>query len=236
MKIEIAKMKLIYLPIVVACIFISAACLKGDVNFENKLSVFLNAGARQPALNPSTQPWVISPAFSLGAGAGVNERIMLVGEYEFGKVYNDILSTSTFKIGRENADRYWQINTIKAKIKYYFISKSNFVPYMTSGIGICFWSIKHYSSDEPIQVPDSDGIPGDYSANEFLLNGGFGFEWFVRENISISADASFNYLTGIGADFADSVQDFRSKAYGDIKFGFSLYFTMQKGDISITEY
>ncbi|HDS01567.1 MAG TPA: hypothetical protein ENO22_06455 [candidate division Zixibacteria bacterium] len=226
--------RIIHLALSILTLVLWAGTLHADFSLERKFSLFIIAGARQPAFNPGWQPWVISPAFSMGAGIGLNERLMLTGEFEFGKVYNDTVSNSIYKIGRENADRYWQINTIKTRLKYHFTGESKFVPYLASGIGLSFWSIKFTADDEAVQVRDGNGDIVDYSATEFLLSGGLGCEWFVRENISVSVDACLNYLTGIGADFSDSVQDFRSRAYGDLKFGVSLYFPLEKGEVSIS--
>lgn len=222
------------LLIVVSIILVSYGTARADFSMEKKFSLFLNAGGRQPALNPKWQPWVISPAFSLGAGYGLNEEVTLIGEFEYGKVFNDSISHDVIKIGKENANEYWKISTAKIKIKYSLIGNSQFIPYATGGAGLAFWSIRSVYTDEKLEVQDGNGSNIGYGATEFLLCGGVGLEWFLREDISITADATFNYLTGLGADFSQRTNDYRSRAYGDIKFGVSVYFGLEKGAISIS--
>lgn len=218
---------------ILALSILSGSILSAEVSMEKKLVLSVNAGARQPALNPYWQPWVISPAFSFGAGYGLNDEMTIFGELEYSKVYNDSnASTSTIKIGKENADRYWSNTAIKFKLKYSLIGNSPFVPYATAGAGVSIWSINDKFTDDPLQVKKSEDESTDYSASEFFISGGLGYEWFFRDNMSFTVDAQFNYLTGLGADFVQSVEDRRSRGYGDIKVGFSIYFKLEKGSIS----
>ncbi len=230
------KQSKIFIPVLVSSILLlSAHVLMAEVSMEKKLVLTVNAGARQPALNPYWQPWVISPAYSIAAGYGLNDEMTIFGEFEYSRVYNDSnVSASTIKIGKENADRYWNNTSIKAKLKYSLIGNSEFVPYFTAGMGISIWSINDVFTEQVLMVPEPGGNLVEYSASEFFISGGAGYEWFFRENMSLSLDAQFNYLTGMGADFAQSVEDRRSRGYGDIKIGFSVYFPLEKGTISIS--
>jgi outer membrane protein OmpA-like peptidoglycan-associated protein len=234
MKTSHRKSGIFFYLIVLLVIFITTGTASADFSMENKFSLFISAGARQPSLNPTSQPWVISPAYSIGAGYGINEEVMLICEFEYGKVYNDSISKSVIKIGNDNANEYWKISTAKVKIKYSLIGNSPFVPYVTGGTGLAFWSIRSNYTGDKLEVEDGDGNNVGFSATEMLLSGGLGLEYFFRKDMSIYADATFNYLTGLGTDFSQTVNDQRSHAYGDVKFGVSLYFGLEKGEMSIS--
>jgi len=95
-------------------IIISSVSVQAEISLEKKISLFFNAGPRQPALNPRWQPWVIAAAYSGGISYGMSEEIALSLNFDHSKVYNDTLSSSTYKIGREMADRYWRINNLSS--------------------------------------------------------------------------------------------------------------------------
>jgi outer membrane protein OmpA-like peptidoglycan-associated protein len=208
---------------------LTAGNLMAEISMEKKFMLSFSAGARQPALNETYQPWVISPTFAGAIGIGLSEEIALFAEFDYAKVYNDSISCSTFKIGKEAADEYWKIGTLKLKLKYYLIGNSNLLPYFTGGLGFSSWSIHSNYTDEKLRETDGSGDSADFSATELVLSAGVGGEWFVKDNISLYMDAQFNYLTGAGADFSKATNDIRSRAYGDIKFGVAFHFGLEKG-------
>ena len=65
----------------------------------------------------------------------------------------------------------------------------------------------------------------------FLCIGG-GYDWFLSDNFSLNLDLQFNRLLGIGADFSEDIDDYRSHAYAEIKVGFSFYFGLSGSDDS----
>lgn len=227
-------------PILFGLIIVSFMLLSGnllaEISMDKKLSLYYTNGPRMPALNPHFQPWIISSTFGGGIGYGFNDEVMLFAEFDYSKIYNDLISEKIFKIGREDSDRYWKVLSPRLKLKYSLIGNSRLVPYFTAGVGLSIWSINDEATGEKMMVTDSDGQPTEYSANELFFSGGAGYEWFISEKFSLNLDAQFNYLTGIGANFSDSTNDFRSRAYADIKIGISYYFNLSvdKGSSSIS--
>jgi outer membrane protein OmpA-like peptidoglycan-associated protein/opacity protein-like surface antigen len=230
----ILRQNLNFILLFLVIMILTSAVVQAEISMEKKVSVFFSAGPRQPAFNPRWQPWIIAASYSGGIGYGLSEELALFASFENATVYNDTLSTSIYKIGKEVADRYWKINTLKLNLKYYLIGNSRFIPYVTVGTGLSFWSEHDVLNDEKLQVADKNGVIKDYSATELLLSLGGGYEWFVRDNISINIDAQLNYLTGMGADFAQILEDERSRGYGDIKFGISYFFHTEKGSATFS--
>ena len=179
-------------------ILLTAGNLVAEISMEKKFMLSFSAGARQPALNKTYQPWVISPTFAGAIGIGLSEEVALFAEFDYSKVYNDSISNSTFKIGKEAANEYWKIGTLKLKLKYYLIGNSRLLPYFTGGLGFSSWSIHSNYTDKKLKVTDGDGNITEFSAAELVISAGVGGEWFVRDNISLYMDAQFNYLTGAG--------------------------------------
>jgi len=207
----------------------SSRNLSAEITMEKKFSLFLSAGARQAALNETSQPWALSPTFSGALGIGLSEEIALFAEFEYSKLYNDSASTSTFKLGKDNANQYWKMGILKLKIKYNLIGNSRLMPYITGALGLSSWSVHDRFTGEKIEVTDGGGNPADFSAAEMIISGGVGGEWFVSDHFSFCLDAQFNYLTGVGADFSEATNKIRSRGYFDIKLGIAFYFNLEKG-------
>jgi len=201
-----------------------SSLLYADISHENKIALHFSLGARNPALNSSTQPWSLSSVYCAGIGYGFSEDVMLFAEFDFSKIYNDTLSDKIFKLGRDDADRYWKIRTFRLKLKYSMIKNSRLIPYLTGGTGVSIWSIHDIISDEKLKVTDGNNDSTEYSATEIFFSGGGGYEWFLHDNLTLNLEAQFNYLIGLGADFSQSVNDNRSHAYGEIRVGITYYF------------
>jgi len=225
---------LLLLWLIIAGLMLIPANLLAEITMEKKLALYYINGARNPALNPGSQPWIISATYGGGIGFGLNDEVMLFAEFDYSMIYNDKKSDNIFKIGRQNADRYWKVRSTRLKLKYSLIGNSRLVPYVTAGAGLSIWSVHDLrtgrSSKLQIMLTKLQIL---VPPNCFFLGGG-GYEWFITDNFSLNLDAHFNYLMGIGADFSQTTNDNRSHAYGDIKIGISFYFNLDKGSSSFT--
>jgi len=210
-------------------ILFSLSCLSAadEANAERttrKWSIQPSAGVRQAAFNHFQQPWVLSVTYDARvyhrASAAMSLGVML----SYSKLYNDPVSTATFKIGRERADAYWKTSCLGFLGKIYLNSEADFEPYLEFGTGLSSWEVCAVTTDRPQVVRNSDGTETDFRATELFLMTGVGAESFIHPRLCINYNIELFYLTGLGADFDGETNDSRSRGFVNLHVGVGFYF------------
>jgi outer membrane protein OmpA-like peptidoglycan-associated protein len=181
-------------------------------------------GLRQPTLNRKHQPWVISPTYGIRLMYRANENMSLGAMFTYSGVYNDSVSTETFKIGREESSEVWSSMDIGGLVKMHVYTDRKFMPYLRFGLGLSIWNIENVQSGDILTATDGDGNDTEYKANEIFLLTAIGANSFIHPRWSINYNIEFTYLTGIGADFAKETEDFRSHGYANFNVGLAFHF------------
>ncbi len=191
---------------------------------NGKWTAQFRLGGRQPTLNESSQPWVVSLNYDFRLLHRVSDPVSIGLFASYSKVYNDSISNSTIKFGREFADRYWKTLSYGAVAKFHVNTTGRFRPFLEVGAGITSWEVSDLNSDQPSVVEDSDGNDTDFKTTELSLMAGLGAESFIHPRWSINYGIEFHLLTGLGADFADEVNERRSHGIFNVNVGVGFYF------------
>jgi outer membrane protein OmpA-like peptidoglycan-associated protein len=174
------------------------------------------------------QPWVISATYGIEAYYKVSGKLSIGPMLSYSKMYNDSLSNSTFKIGRENANIYLKNLCVGLACKMYVYSNGAFAPHLRFGAGVSSWEVDAMSTHSPVTVVSSEGKPRDFAATEMYLLLGIGAESYIHPHWSIDYGFDLYFLSGLGADFDGETNNIRSRGYGDINIGVAYHFGGKK--------
>jgi OmpA-OmpF porin, OOP family len=198
---------------------------------NRKFSIHLDLNGVQPALNDSAQVWLFSPYWGADFQYMLDQQTALMFSYRTGKIYNDSISTSTFKFNNDRANRRWKVTSFAIGPKFYLNQRKGTTPYFVSKLEMIMWDIKTYPGGKSIEIQDGDGVAKDYKATELAITAGFGLEQLIGDRFALSLGAEFTYLTDLGADFAQWVNNSRSKAFLQFGAGLSFHFGGKHRDL-----
>ncbi|MBU2626183.1 MAG: OmpA family protein [candidate division Zixibacteria bacterium] len=187
-------------------------------------SAQLSGGIRQPTLNQKHQPWAVSPSFDGRLCYRLTKSVSVGGLLSYSKIYNDSVSTSTFKIGREQANEYWKSVNLGLVIVVHIDNSSQTYPGLKFGIGISSWEANRVENDKPVIVSRPDGSETDYKASELFLMTGIGGETPIHPRWGITYDIDLYVMPGFGADFDSRTNDYRSHGYANLRVGLAFHF------------
>lgn len=191
---------------------------------SRKWSIQLGAGLRQPGFNHLHQPWVLSATYDATVYHSISRTVSLGVLFSYSEVYNDSVSTATFKFSREKADAYWKNRCFGVAGKVYLYPEGNFAPHLIFGSGLSSWEVISIATGRPQVVKASDGTETDYKATELFFMAGVGSESFIHPRWSIYYGLELFYLTGMGADFDRETNDGRSRGFANFEIGMVFYF------------
>ncbi len=81
--------------------FVAASLAAGDDG--SRWSLHLRTGLRQATFNKKHQPWAIAPTIDFKVYFRAGTAFSIGAAFNYSKIYDDSLSTKTFKIGNGNA-------------------------------------------------------------------------------------------------------------------------------------
>jgi len=187
-------------------------------------SAQLSGGIRQPTLNQKHQPWAVSPSFDGRICYRLTKSVSIGGLLSYSKIYNDAVSTSTFKIGNGQADEYWKSVNLGLVIVVHVDNSSQMYPSLKFGIGVSSWEVNRVENDKHVIVSGPDGLDKDYKASELFLMAGIGGESLIHPRWGITYDIDLYVMPGLGADFDSRTNDYRSHGYANLRVGLALHF------------
>lgn len=133
-----------------------------------------------------------------------------VGRY---RLYNDTTSGSTFDLGSADQNATWQFRGTRlgVTVDRDLLSHAHDLRWTIGlGGGLMLWEVIDPDADTALEVTGSRRQSMDYSADEIVLSGQTMIGLALSRHWTVGLHARADYLTGLGADFADTVMDARN--------------------------
>lgn len=191
---------------------------------DRPYSLHLEFGGVQPALNDSAQVWLFSANYGGAIQYMLTPQFGLLLSTRHTAIHNDSVSTSIFKLDKERANRKWTITRLSLGPKIYLDQRKRSNPFLYSTIDLLVWKVSNVQQGTTMKVANSSGNIIDYSASEMGVSLGLGFERLFAERIGLAFSGELTFLTGVGADFAQSVNNARSRALLQFSAAISVHF------------
>lgn len=177
-------------------------------------------------------PWfAVEPTFGLRLDTHLGGKWCLELSMSRFAIHDDTTFNSEIAMGsnEEHRIRTWKGYDITL-LSYYrlFPYSSRFT--LTGGLGggLSFWKMFDAKGDTILYRPGERGELMEFSASEIFLTVATGMEYRLKSHWKLNIDINANYLTGLGLEFADSVESSRSR--WNMKIGFALsYFFWKPG-------
>ncbi len=198
-----------------------APVARGDAG---RFSLQLHFGGVQPALNDSAQIWLFAPIVGGELQYWIKPQTALALGVRFAQIDNDSINASLLKINNERANRRLSMVGVSLAPKFYLQPRQGAAPFIQPRIEMLIWKVKRRPGNETVSVVDGNGIVTDFSAAEMALGVALGVEKSLGKRIALSAAAEFSHLTGLNADFADWVENSRSRALLQFSAGLAISF------------
>ncbi len=186
----------------------------------------VGGGGAQAMLNSTVQPWAIGIEGRLGLDLRLDNRWRLALTGGWRRFWNDTTTSATLKLPdpEKAASRVWTSVAVNLGIRRLFSMSGRVIPYLQAGGGLTTWEVADYESGQAIQVLDGDGDLVDFSASEWHAMAGTGVEINLARSTILRLGADFYFLTGAGTDFAETVDDWRSRGNLVVSFALATYF------------
>lgn len=145
-------------------------------------------------------------------GYRIAERLTIgfdVGRFQ---LYNDTTSGSAFDLGSADKNATWRFRGTRLGLTLDrdLLSHAHDLRWAIGlGGGLALWEITDPAADTALKVSGSRGQTMDYSADEIILSGQTLLGLALSPHWTIGIHARADYLTGLGADFDDTVMDIR---------------------------
>jgi len=150
-------------------------------------------------------------AFQLMGGDESSEIGILTG-FNFGYLFTDrfgfdlTFDAGSAAPGQDTGDMEYKtyIYPFSLGLRYFLKEDARFAPYLTTGIGVMFWSIYDITdADEGFLALNPDGVRmGKSSNNDAFLLLGLGAQFYMTENLALDMGVRYDYLLGHETDFS----------------------------------
>ncbi len=163
--------------------------------------------------------------------------------FSYFKIYNDSSAHNEFQFGSEKANRIsaWNGYGLSLLFKYrIFPGYGRFGLNLGLGGGITDWKITDAESDETLLVEGERGGNVELATTEIVIGPMIGIEYHAHRHLAVSFDIRGDYYTGLGREFAGSVEDelshwnFRFGVGVDYLFGNQVQRTISRKEIPKT--
>ncbi|TFH65740.1 MAG: OmpA family protein [Candidatus Zixiibacteriota bacterium] len=191
---------------------------------DRPYSLHFSFGGAQPALNDSTQIWLISPIVSGHIQYMLSPQTGVILAAGYSAIYNDSINASVLRLDIARANRIWTTTSVSLGPKFYLHRRKGMTPYIALTADLVVWKIANRTDHRPVLVLEKSDAVVDYSAWELGATAGFGFEKLFGNRIGLAVEADLTYLTGVNTNFAQSVIHARSRALFRIMAGLSVNF------------
>jgi hypothetical protein len=191
---------------------------------DRPYSLHFSFGGAQPALNDSTQIWLISPIVSGHIQYMLSPQTGFILAAGYSNIYNDSVSVSVLELDKGRANRKWTTTSLSFGPKFYLHRRRGITPYIAMTADLLVWKIVNKADSKPVLVLEKSDAMVDYSAWELGGTAGFGFEKLFGNRIGLAVEADLTYFTGVNTNFARSVINARSRALLQIMAGLSINF------------
>jgi outer membrane protein OmpA-like peptidoglycan-associated protein len=196
---------------------ISAAALFGTILFgpiasatdDQRFSI--GAGFGLSTLNAGQPPWfTLGQELHIKADAHLKNNWRLEIGYSTYKAYDDATASGEFQLGsaEESRTRAWRGFDISGLVKYRWLPIGSRLG-LTAGLGagISNWRMANPGTGLTLATSDERGITTEFKTSEIFLASVFGIDYRFRDNWKAGIDLYSNYLTGVGREFDNVVED-----------------------------
>jgi len=142
------------------------------------------------------------------------------------KNYADSGASGHFSFFSDKDKAPLAIKSVRAglDIDYRLKKGSRLRPVVGAGMGYMFWKYVDPEADTLLLTRGDHDNTVKFEASELYLSGSLGFEYDASSRLSLGLKTTFDYLTGIGTAFSDSVNDLRGRlamrVNASISYGF----------------
>jgi len=210
----------------IAFLLLAAFCVApAAVGGSNRVyTIQLHGGVLQPVLNDSAQVWLLAPAFGVDAQIQLTPRLALAASLQYAQIDNDTCVASFLDIGNDRSNRRWKVTTLSFGPRLYLKERGGLAPFLQAQAAAAIWSIHSRANDAKLVVQSGDGGKTDLAATEIAVSAAMGLEYQISRRIAFGLTTTMTYLTGLGTDFADWVNDSRSRGIVSAVAGISFSF------------
>ena len=191
-------------------------CLSGAQLFagikHRPYALELELSGVQPALNDSAQVWAFRPSYGVGFQYMISPQTGFELKVRQTNIYNDTTAASLLKYDRQNASQLWEIKSFALGPKFYLGRREKTTAFVATRMQVMFWRVISLPSKEVVEVTNKSDGPTDFTATELGFTAGLGIEHIFWERLGLTTSFNFTWLSGMGADFSDEVNSFRSRA------------------------
>lgn len=185
-------------------------------------TVQIHGGVQQPLFNDSAQIWLLAPAFGADAQIQLTPRLALTASLQHAQIDNDTCAASFFDIDNDRSNHRWKVTTLSLGPRLYLKERSGLAPFLQAQAAAVIWSIHSRADDAKLVVQSGDGGKTDLAATEIAVSTAMGLEYQISRRFAFGLTTTLTYLTGLGTDFADWVNDSRSRGFVSAVAGISL--------------
>lgn len=127
--------------------------------------------------------------------------------------YTDSSSTGKFGFFADKSDAQFEISSLRFGFDLLFRLKkeSKFQPTFGLGLGYAIWKYKDPIADTVIKTIDQKGGLVELAAAEMYISPSLGLDINLSSRTILGLSGSYDFLTGVGTSFADSVNNSRTQ-------------------------
>lgn len=187
-------------------------------------TIQLHGGVVQPVFNDSAQIWLLAPAFGFNVQIQLTKRLALTASLQHAQIDNDTCVASFLDIDNDRSNRRWKLTTLSFGPRLYLKERGGLAPFLQAQAAAVLWSVHSRADDARLVVQSSDGGKTDLAATEIAASAAVGLEYQISSQIAFDLTTTLVYFTGLGTDFADWVNDSRSRGIVSAVAGISISF------------
>ncbi len=215
-----------YVAILLFSILWLSSALSADDAYRYRFGINYGLGNLRAAQKP-----YYTFNHSWGIAAGINgRRSTLSFSLLFQQNYSDSTASGHFGFFSKKDRATLTFKSIRAGFDYdfYLLETGRYRPMIGAGLGYMIWKFTDPAGDTVVQTVGPKGSRTDFSAAEMYLSGSAGLEITASRRWVIGLKTSFDYLTGVGTSFSDSVDDSRGRL--TMRAGLSLVYLFGGGN------
>lgn len=187
-------------------------------------TIQLHGGILQPVLNDSAQIWLLAPAFGVDAQIQLTPRLALTASLLHAQIDNDTCVAAFLDINNDRSNHRWKVTSLSLGPRLYLKERRGLAPFLQAQAAAVIWSAHLRADDAKLVVQSGDGGKTDLAATEIAVSAAVGLEYQLSSRIAFDLTTTMTYLTGLGTDFADWVNDSRSRGIVSAVAGVAISF------------
>jgi len=121
------------------------------------------------------------------------------------------LGDFTYFKGKDDAQVAFSGLHLGIDIDYRLMQQGQIIPKVGIGFGYMIWELSDPENDSSFTTTGQRGNIVDFGATEFFASAAVSADWYIKPHVAITPRLALDYLTGVGTDFSDEVNDLRGR-------------------------